>query len=231
MSKDKPNYYAIIPSSVRYDNSLSGSQKLFYGEITALSNKHGYCYASNSYFAELYGVSTSTVSLWVKSLKENNHVIVEYINEGKEVKQRNIYPIRKIERGYSENRKGVVNKSKEGWSENLKDNSTSINTTSKNNKEEYSETKVSFIPTLEEVKDYFNKNGYSLDVAERAYNMYNASVEDNPKRKYWRDSRDNVIKNWKLKMQSVWFKDENKATPKTKRNNGRERISILDQID
>ena len=84
---------------------------------------------------------------------------------------------------------------------------------------------------MEEVKDYFNEKGYSLDVAERAYNMYNASLEDNPKRKYWRDSRDNVIKNWKLKMQSVWFKDENKATPKTKRNNGRERESILDLIN
>lgn len=98
-------------------------------------------------------------------------------------------------------------------------------------KDKDSETKVSFIPTLEEVKDYFNEKGYSLDVAERAYNMYNASLEDNPKRKYWRDSRDNVIKNWKLKMQSVWFKDENKATPKTKRNNGRERESILDLIN
>lgn len=76
--------------------------------------------------------------------------------------------------------------------------------------EEETEPKGSFIPTLSEVQDYFKQNGYSLDVAERAYNMYNTSIEDNPKRKYWRDSRDNIIKNWKLKMQSVWFKPENK---------------------
>jgi hypothetical protein len=66
------------------------------------------------------------------------------------------------------------------------------------------------IPTLPEVQDYFESNGYSKQLAERAFNMYNASIEDNPKRKYWRDSRDNPIKNWKLKMQSVWFKEENR---------------------
>lgn len=73
----------------------------------------------------------------------------------------------------------------------------------------------SAIPTLKEVKEYFIKNGYSEKVAIRAFNMYNASVEANPKLKYWRDSRDNPIKNWKMKMQSVWFKDENKIKQST----------------
>jgi len=69
---------------------------------------------------------------------------------------------------------------------------------------------TSNIPSLDEVKEYFKENGYSPKVAEKAYNIYNASVEDHPKRQYWRDSRDNMIKNWKLKMQSVWFTEENK---------------------
>jgi hypothetical protein len=68
------------------------------------------------------------------------------------------------------------------------------------------------IPSLSEVKEYFKQNGYKEEVAVKAFNIYNASVEDHPKRKYWRDSRDNLIKNWKLKMQSVWFKEENKAS-------------------
>lgn len=75
--------------------------------------------------------------------------------------------------------------------------------------EEESDGKPSNIPTLKEVKQYFKENGYKPKVAEKAYNIYNASVEDHPKRQYWRDSRDNLIKNWKLKMQSVWFKPEN----------------------
>lgn len=76
------------------------------------------------------------------------------------------------------------------------------------------ESAVSKIPELAEVREYFIKNGYDPNVADKAYNIYNASVEDNPKRQYWRDSRDNMIKNWKLKMQSVWFKEENELADK-----------------
>lgn len=81
----------------------------------------------------------------------------------------------------------------------------------KKRKEKESKVKESkeSIPTLLEVQDYFKQNGFPVELATRAYKMYNASVEDNPKLKYWRDSRDNPIKNWKLKMQSVWFKPEN----------------------
>lgn len=85
--------------------------------------------------------------------------------------------------------------------------------------EKTQEESKSYIPTLPDVKDYFKENGYDPSVAEKAFNIYNASLEDHPKRKYWRDSRDNPIKNWKLKMQSVWFKEENKMNGKTQRAN------------
>jgi hypothetical protein len=212
----KPGFYAIIPASVRYDSTLSSSEKIFYSEITAMSGKEGYCWASNSYFSELYGVKNPTISMWVKSLKEKKHIVVEYEKEGKQIKRRKIYPIQKIEIPYSENRKGGSQKIERGWSENRKENNTSINNTSMNNGKS---AEASFIPSLEEVKNYFSTNGYSPKVAERAYNMYQASVEDHPKRKYWRDSRDNPIKNWKLKMQSVWFKDENKIQNSSIRTN------------
>src|SRR5690554_5037423 len=116
--KDKPNFYAVIPATVRYDESLSSSEKLFYAEITAMSQKEGYCWASNSYFSELYGVANSTVSSWVAGLKDKGHIIVEYERSGKNIDKRLIYPIQKIDYPYSENQKGVFRKSEGGYSEN-----------------------------------------------------------------------------------------------------------------
>lgn len=69
MGKNEPGYYAIIPSSVRYDKKLPANAKLLFGEITALCNKEGYCWATNEYFAELYGTSGKTIGRWLKALK------------------------------------------------------------------------------------------------------------------------------------------------------------------
>ena len=72
----KPNYYAIIPAKVRYSN-LKPNAKLLYGEISALSNKLGYCYANNNYFAELYGVSKNTVSRWLSDLNKLDFITIK----------------------------------------------------------------------------------------------------------------------------------------------------------
>lgn len=88
----KSNYYAILPAYVRYNKELKPSEKLMYGEITALSNKEGFCYASNRYFADLYGVSKSTISRWVSHLAECGFIKVEQTrNEKKEVIIRKIF--------------------------------------------------------------------------------------------------------------------------------------------
>jgi hypothetical protein len=58
-----------------------------------------------------------------------------------------------------------------------------------------------YIPSLSEVELYFKDNGYTRDSAIKAFNYY---AENN-----WKDSRNNQVKNWKQKMQGVWFKDEN----------------------
>ena len=60
--KNRANYYAIIPAKVRYDRNLKPAEKILYGELTALSNKNGYCHAQNRYFANLYNVRNETVS-------------------------------------------------------------------------------------------------------------------------------------------------------------------------
>lgn len=65
---ENPSYYSILTANVRYDDRLTQLQKLLFSEITALTNKTGECWASNSYFAKLYGVSETWVSLSIKKL-------------------------------------------------------------------------------------------------------------------------------------------------------------------
>lgn len=76
---DTPAYYAVIPASVRYDSRLKPNAKLLYGEITALCNKEGYCWAQNKYFSDLYSVTKTTISDWVKNLKDCGYIEVQII--------------------------------------------------------------------------------------------------------------------------------------------------------
>lgn len=74
-----PNYMAWIPANVRYDKDLSANAKLLFGEISALTNAKGYCWATNGYFAELYGVTKTSISLWIKQLVDKGYVTMEII--------------------------------------------------------------------------------------------------------------------------------------------------------
>ena len=87
---ETPNYYSVIPANVRYDKKLKDKAKLLYGEITALSNKDGYCWATNGYFANLYEVSNTTISTLIRNLVEQgyleSHII--YKEGSKEIEKR-----------------------------------------------------------------------------------------------------------------------------------------------
>lgn len=85
--EEKKSYYAIIPANVRYDADLTPNAKLLYGEITALCNEKGYCWASNDYFSKLYGVSKSSITKWVSALVNKGYIFSEmqYKEGSKEV--------------------------------------------------------------------------------------------------------------------------------------------------
>lgn len=121
------SYYAIIPADVRYDKRLKPNTKLLYGEITALCNERGFCWAGNEYFADLYGVNKETISRWVSDLIKFGYLSREIIyKEGtNQIINRylriNQYPI-------DEKRNTPID-------EKVKDNNTSINNTFNNTKE------------------------------------------------------------------------------------------------
>lgn len=60
-------------------------------------------------------------------------------------------------------------------------------------------------PTLQEIEQYFDENWYTKDAWAKAFRYYETWN--------WSDSKWNKVKNWKQKMQSVRFKDENKKKP------------------
>lgn len=59
----------MIPAQVRYAADIPAGAKLLYGEISSLTDARGYCFASNKYFAELYGVGVRTVQRYLDALK------------------------------------------------------------------------------------------------------------------------------------------------------------------
>ena len=89
---ENPNYYAVITAEVRYNKNLKGNEKLMFGEITALSNKNGYCTARNKYFADLFGCHKNTISDYISNLKKEGLIEVEVIYKDKAVLERRIYP-------------------------------------------------------------------------------------------------------------------------------------------
>tara|TARA_R110000765_G_scaffold231482_2_gene334830 strand:- start:386 stop:1033 length:648 start_codon:yes stop_codon:yes gene_type:complete len=193
--KEQPNYYSIIPASVRYDKELTPNAKLLYAEITSLLQMNGVCYASNKYFSELYGKNKVTVSRWIKELRERGYISVSYTYKEGSNEIANRY-MQICYGGLSKNDKGVLTKM-------LKSNNTSINiNTTYSNKEE----SVSFKkPTVDDINDYCKERKNNID-AETFYDFYES--------KNWKIGKSSM-KNWKACVRT-WEKRQSKTKGMTK---------------
>ena len=160
---EKPSYYAIIPSIVRYDERLSASEKLMYGELTCLTNKLGYCYASNSYFAKLYKKDASTISRWVKNLEDCGYITIDYEREGKQIIKRIIKMIH-LPSVVLQNCNEGIEFLQEGYCKNRKENNTRYNNTSNNiytvTEEKPKKTRKPFTTNYEQVLNICIKNSF-----------------------------------------------------------------------
>jgi hypothetical protein len=116
-NKQQPSYYAIIPANVRYAN-IPDKAKLLYGEITALCNQKGYCWATNEYFANLYGVHKKSISRLISILEKEKFIVLHLINKT----------------GVSTKRRMGIHKIEEGGIHKIEEqNNTSINNTNNSN--------------------------------------------------------------------------------------------------
>lgn len=151
---ETPSYYAILPAKVRYDKNLTLLQRLLYAEITALTNKEGYCWASNRYFANLYGKSAAYISQVLSGLEKKGYL--DIVIDQASGNQRAIYLIEK--EGYRKTNRPYIEKPIEGYIEksihNTIEKNTIINILSKDKsdtvtekKEEYGNPDINIIVT------------------------------------------------------------------------------------
>jgi len=221
--KDKPSYYGILPANVRYDKRLKPMSRIMYAEITALSNKWGYCTANNRYFADLYEVSTATVSRWFSQLVKLGYVKID-IDKAKG-NERKIYPYDQNVKTYKQKDQNPIDKKiKTPIDEKIIYNNTSINTTrlidredtrakttSLNSSSEIQKEKIAAKrkrfqpPTLEEVEAYMLHIVDSTTATKQASLFYNY-YESNG----WKVGR-NKMKKWKSSA-SGWIGRMNNYT-------------------
>lgn len=138
MADTKPGYYAVIPADVRYDKSVPAAAKLLYGEISALIGPDGYCFASNGYFADLFGLSEETISRQLAKLEKAGHIVRELIKDADgQIIQRKIFLRVSVPEGQfvatpiDENVNTSPQKNQEGIDENVKETNLSIDHSNK----------------------------------------------------------------------------------------------------
>ncbi len=132
--EEKPSYYSILTANVRYDNRLKANEKLLFSEITALSNKYGYCTAGNEYFSKLYNVSERSITRWIGNLKEFGYLkyVPIHQKDSKKVIERRLYPLTNSKEPLDKNVYGGRQKCPKPLDKNVEDNITSINTINNN---------------------------------------------------------------------------------------------------
>lgn len=189
--------YAICLNEWIFDKDIKNELGLLL-IISSLCAK-GYCYATNTYFSELFGISEETISRKLKLLEEKNYITIEYKKRGCEVVARYIRLTKLSSHDYQKYQPSIDKNINRTIDENVKENNISINITSINNKKN---VKKKFIPpTLEEVKQYCEERKNNLDY-QKFYDYYTAGK--------WKDKNGDQVKNWKQRV--ITWEGRNKST-------------------
>lgn len=106
----RSNWDSLLPAAVRYDSRLKGDAKILYSEILLLSNKAGYCYATDQHLAALFSKTRVTINGYVKSLEKHGYIKIETTRQGKRVTERRIYPLELPKTSIFQNGKSVISR-------------------------------------------------------------------------------------------------------------------------
>lgn len=214
---DHPSYYAIIPANVRYDKRLKPNTKLLYGEITALCNEKGFCWAGNEYFADLYCVNKETISRWISDL-----IMFGYLNREIIYKEGTNQIINRYLRI---NQYPIDEKRNTPIDEKVKDNNTSINNTFNNTKEYIRELPPSKKSKAKPIRHKYGEYKNVLlsdDQMEKLKTEFPNDYQERIERlSEYCESAGKTYKNYLATIRS-WARKE-KSEPKKKMNNGYKR--------
>lgn len=255
MKEEQPSYYSILTADIRYDKRLKNhaDEKILFSEITALSNKYGFCTASNKYFAELYDRSTTTISRWINHLKKLGYLIVQMDYENNQIKQRRVYPQTDSKNSIKDDegiltddntpshskQEGIVVADKGGILTDDKDNITSINNTSINSHDEdepanevfkmYSQEIGILGPTakqfvLDSISDFEEKGNSQNEACDIVIYAMNLMVENSAKS--WKYVQA-ILKNWL--NNNLFTLDNIKASQKERQNKPKRKYGRYNQ--
>lgn len=107
------NWDSVLPAAVRYDSRLKGDAKVLYSEILLLSNKAGYCYATDQHLAALFDAGQRTAARHIAQLKKYGYIRIETKRQGVTVTQRRIYPLELPKVSICQNSKSIISRDSE----------------------------------------------------------------------------------------------------------------------
>jgi lambda repressor-like predicted transcriptional regulator len=161
--------------------------------------ERGQFITSYATIAENTGLSQNEVRTALKKLHKTKEIIVKATNKNTTITvcKYDDYQTKKTLCNKQNTNKTQTNNNQ------ITNKSQQVRRINKNKEEE----EVYTHPNLNEVIEYFTLHGYTSESAMKAYTYYSQAD--------WTDRNGNKVKNWKQKMFSVWFKEENlKDLPK-----------------
>ncbi len=145
--ENRPAFTAQLPPAVRYCNELSSTAKLLFAEVSALCLAEGFCWASNGYFARLFGVTKIQVSRLLKQLSDAGFIEIKQFRERANYREIHMLPTafsgcnpmeKQVEAPINKNVKGVNKNDKRVLTKMLRGINKNVNSyKEKNIKEKY----------------------------------------------------------------------------------------------
>lgn len=79
---DYLSYDTNIPMAMWFDEKIEAVSIKLYAIIRGLSNKFGYCFATNDYLSDVMKASVSSIKRWLLMLKEAGYIEIETAKNG-----------------------------------------------------------------------------------------------------------------------------------------------------